>query len=248
MLISQIKENLAAKAKAQNLHPVAPAESGKPSTPAKTKPTTTTTATKKPATTTTATPVPVTKDVAPVVTAPVKVQNQPMVEPEPTARPKSMRRTKAVTDNAINPLEIEAVIHKILVVGRDFGQIKGFSKPSLFKSGAERLLAYFGFTTRAELVTCTELWQDNFVAYTVKVTVIGPDGSEISTGYGNCNSRERRFGRATAYDSANSAIKLAEKRAKCDATLNACGASSFFSQDLEDMAMDTIGTRLVAAK
>lgn len=248
MLIAQIKEKLAAKANAQNLHPVAPAGTVKPSTPSKTKPTTTTTATKKPATTTTATPVPVTKDVAPVVTAPVKVQNQPMVEPETPVRPKSMRRAKVVAENTVNPLEIEAVIHKILVPGRDYGQIRGFTKPSLFKSGAERLLAYFGFTTRAELVTCTELWQDNFVAYTVKVTVVGPDGSEISTGYGECNSRERRFAKISVYDAANCAIKLSVKRAKCDATLNACGASSFFSQDLEDMAMETIGTRLVAAK
>ncbi len=243
MTINDIKTALAAKAQNMNIRPVAPAGTVKPSTPAKTKPAATKTAT----TTTTATPVPVTKDVAPVVTAPVKVQNQPMVEPEPTARPKSTRMAKAVAENTVNPLEIEAVIHKILVPGRDYGQIKGFTKPSLFKSGAERLLAYFGFTTRAELVSCTELWQDNFVAYTVKVTVVGPDGSEISTGYGECNSRERRFAKISVYDAANCAIKLSVKRGICDAALRVCCASFFMTQD-EDMAVDTMGTRLVAAK
>ena len=122
MLISQIKENLAAKAKAQNLHPVAPAGTVKPSTPAKMKPTTTTTATKKPATTTTATPVPVTKDVAPVVTAPVKVQNQPMVKQEaiPVAvAPKktTTRKTKTAT---VIPMDSIEVVVKNLKPGVDF--------------------------------------------------------------------------------------------------------------------------------
>ncbi len=242
MTINDIKTALALAAKAQNMniHPVTPAGTVKPSTPAKTKPTTTTTATKKPATTTTVTPVPVTKDVAPVVTAPVKVENQPMVESETTARPKSMRRAKAVAENTVNPLEIEAVIHKILVPGRDYGQIRGFAKPCLFKSGAERLLAYFGFTTRTELVACTELWQDNFVAYTVKITVMDRNGNELGNGYGNCNSRERRFAKISVFDAANCAIKLSVKRGICDAALRVCSASFFLTQDVEDLPVDNL--------
>ena len=202
------------------------------------QPTTRNPSTKKPAVTTTVTPAPVTKDIAPVVTAPVKVQNQPMVESETTARLKSTRRAKAVAENPVNPLEIEAVIHTILVPGRDYGQIRGFNKPCLFKSGAERLLAYYGFTTRTELVACSELWQDNFVSYTVKVTVMDRNGSEIGNGYGNCNSRERRFAKSSVYDAANCAIKLCVKRGICDAALRVCSASFFLTQDVEDLPVD----------
>ena len=206
--------------------------------PATSQQTTRKPSTKKPAVTTTVTPAPVTKDIAPVVTAPVKVQNQPMVEPETTTKPKCTRRTKVVTEPPVNPLEIEAVIHKILVPGRDYGQIRGFNKPCLFKSGAERLLAYFGFTTRTELVTCNELWQDNFVAYTVKVTVMDRNGSELGNGYGECNSRERRFAKISVYDAANCAIKLCVKRGICDAALRVCSASFFLTQDVEDLPVD----------
>ena len=196
--------------------------------------------TKKSVPTTAATPAPVTKDITPVVTVPTQIEPKPlpMVESETTARPKSTRRAKAVTKNTVNPLEIEDVIKKILVPNRDYGQIRGFNKPCLFKSGAERLLAYFGFTTRTELVACTEMWQDNFVSYTVKVTVMDRDGNELGNGYGNCNSRERRFARNSVFDAANCAIKLSVKRGICDAALRICSASFFLTQDVEDLPVD----------
>ena len=243
MLIAQIKENLAAKAQALNIQPVAPAAPVK-----QTLPTTKAAAAKKPVVMANP-PVPVSKQPAATTkeAAPVKAQNQPMAEQVTTTSPKSPCMTQLPV-HTVNPLEIEAVIRKILVAGRDYGQIKGFPKPSLFKSGAERLLPYFGYTTRAELVACTELWQDGFVAYTVKVTAMDRYGHEIGNGYGTCNSRERRFAKVSVFDAANCAIKLSVKRGICDVALRVCCASFFLGQDLEDLPVDTTTTRFSMAK
>lgn len=64
---------------------------------------------------------------------------------------------------------------------------------------------------------------------------IGPNGKEyvFTTGYGSANTKERRNGRAGAYDSANSCVKMAQKRALTAAALSISGLSAMFTQDME---------------
>ena len=56
----------------------------------------------------------------------------------------------------------------------------------------------------------------------------------ITDGYGSSNSRERKNGSASGFDSANSTVKLAKKRALVDGAILIGQLSSMFTQDLEN--------------
>jgi len=77
--------------------------------------------------------------------------------------------------------------------------------------------------------------------YTVKCSLIKVvDGKEyeITTSYGSANTREGRNGRQSAYDGANSALKMAQKRALVSAALSLGCMSNTFTQDIESDGED----------
>ena len=121
----------------------------------------------------------------------------------------------------------------------DFGVIAGGSKPSLWKPGAEKLIAVFGLAPIVEVVNRVENWDDGFVSYEMKVTLLNKrTGGVEAEGIGSCNSRERRYKNQDAAGIANTVLKMAKKRALVDATLSATRASGMFTQDLEDMEFE----------
>ena len=171
-------------------------------------------------------------------------------EAKPVAvAPKKPTTRKTKTAATVVPIDgIEAIIAQNLKAGVDYALIPGCGrKPSLLKPGAERLAAYFGYTTHLEVLDRAELWKDNFVAYTVKVTVINKDGVVVSEGVGSCNSRESRYIKSPVYSVANTVLKMAKKRAFTDSILTGTGCSRFFSQDLEDLDIPA-ETRMEAKK
>lgn len=120
--------------------------------------------------------------------------------------------------------------------GEDYGIIPGSTKPTLFKPGAEKLNAIFGYAPMVEISNRLEDWDKGFVAYEVKVTLINKRTGQLEAeGVGSCNSRERRYARQDAAGIANTVLKMAKKRALVDATLSATRASGLFTQDLEDL-------------
>jgi hypothetical protein len=123
--------------------------------------------------------------------------------------------------------------------GEDYGIVPGGSKPTLFKPGAEKLNAVFGFSPMLDVSHRIEDWDNGFVAYEVKVTLVNKrTGGVEAEGVGSCNSRERRYKNHDAANIANTILKLAKKRALIDATLSATRASGMFTQDLEDMEFE----------
>ncbi len=122
----------------------------------------------------------------------------------------------------------------------DFGVIPGVKSPSLFKAGAEKLACAFGLLQRYTIENAVEEFSGEapFCFYRVRcdLTKIGPDGKLyiISTGYGSANTRERRNGRNSVYDSANSTLKMASKRSLVAAAISVSSLSGMFSQDLEN--------------
>lgn len=110
------------------------------------------------------------------------------------------------------------------------GQKEG--KPSLYKSGAEKLTRLFNLTPRFELIKVTE--EENFVMYTFKCTLQARDFI-VGEGYGSCNSKEKRHWSENPLGNANTILKMAKKRAHVDAILTGLGASNVFTQDLEDI-------------
>lgn len=127
-------------------------------------------------------------------------------------------------------------VREHMTEGEDYGVIPGSTKPTLFKPGAEKLNAIFGYAPRVEISNRVEDWEKGFVSYECKVTLINKRSGGIEAeGLGSCNSRERRYARQDAAGIANTVLKMAKKRALIDATLSATRASGLFTQDLEDL-------------
>lgn len=121
-----------------------------------------------------------------------------------------------------------------LVRDVDFGKVPKAKKPSLWKSGAEKVLFGFHLSYDTQIVDSHKDWQNGFFYYEVMAKAYDSEGRVIRTGVGCCNTNEASFGRASAYDSANNALKKAKKRAVVDLALTIGCLSDAFSQDLED--------------
>lgn len=122
----------------------------------------------------------------------------------------------------------------------DFGVIPGTKQPSLYKGGAEKIVMAYGLLQHYTVETKVETFDAErpLFYYLVKCELvkIHPNGQEyiFTTGYGSANTNERRNGRNSAYDSANSCVKMAQKRALVAAAISISGMSGLFTQDLEN--------------
>lgn len=121
----------------------------------------------------------------------------------------------------------------------DFGRIPKTKKPSLYKSGAEKVVMAYGLLTHYDIESKIE--DPNPKApmffYTVKCSLVKiHNGIEyvFTTGYGSANTSEKRNGFNSAFDAANSTLKMAQKRALVAAALSISGLSDAFTQDMEN--------------
>lgn len=130
---------------------------------------------------------------------------------------------------------IKQYVKEQLVEGIDFGKIPiggRESKTTLFKPGMEKILSLMGITTVLEKDADT--WEmlgskSGVICYRCTLS----KGTQIlSEGRGSATVGDK--GR-----DANATIKIAEKRARMDATLT-LGFSEFFTQDLEDMTQPEV--------
>lgn len=89
---------------------------------------------------------------------------------------------------------LQATIKEVLVKDVDYGTIPGCGdKPTLFKSGAEKVLITFSLQSEYELVQNTENFDGKgFFSYTVK-SLIFANGIKITEGLGHANSKETKF-------------------------------------------------------
>ena len=134
----------------------------------------------------------------------------------------------------------------------DFGVIPKTKQPSLYKAGAEKIAMAYGLMQTFSVETKIEQTGDDpLFYYLVKCELkkVATNGQEyvFSTGYGSANTREKRNGFNGPFDAANSAVKMAEKRALVDAVLHVSGLSSMFSQDMENEAFVERGYSDIAA-
>ena len=129
----------------------------------------------------------------------------------------------------------------------DFGVIKGTKKPSLYKSGAEKIIASYRFMPIYSVESKVEKYDEKngnaFFYYLVKCSlmkgVCNPETHEYimveyANGFGSANTGESRNGFSSAVNAANNCIKMAQKRAMTAAVLAVSGLSSMFTQDIED--------------
>lgn len=127
----------------------------------------------------------------------------------------------------------------------DFGVIPKTKKPSLFKPGAEKIIAAYGLLQHYTIESKIEHFpeplvekDEPFFFYVVRCDLVrvSSDGKEyvFTSGIGSANTKERRNGFNGAYDAANTTIRMAQKRAMVAAAVNISGGSSAFTMDMED--------------
>jgi hypothetical protein len=153
---------------------------------------------------------------------------------------------------------LDNIIKEFLKEGSDFGTIPGTKKPTLYKSGAEKLMKVFnlgvGYTVVDKIEDFLKEWEFDIPEYKyvngkrvfkglIRTTTRGfyhyrvradlthiHSGNPVGSCEGSCDSTEQ--GRETV--PGNTVLKMAQKRALLGAILNATFSSDRFTQDVED--------------
>ncbi len=137
----------------------------------------------------------------------------------------------------------------------DYGIVPGTQKPTLLKPGAEKLCNLFGLSPGFTSTKEVEDWTgeghggEMFFHYAYKC-ILTRNGVVVGEGEGSCNSWEKKYRyrkggggehipNPDIADQINTLSKMAQKRALIAATLIACSASEFFTQDKEDGSEST---------
>lgn len=115
--------------------------------------------------------------------------------------------------------------------GKDCQNPNHFSKPSLFKPGAEKICGMLGVTVRYPTLPDYEkaaLAGASLSQIILRCEIVDASGRVVADGVG---------ARVIEKDNGdiNKALKMAEKSAHIDATLRMAGLSEVFTQDIEDM-------------
>ncbi len=139
--------------------------------------------------------------------------------------------------------EMNRFIDTVLIAGVDYGIIPNCKKPTLLKSGAEKILNYLGLIARTEISNRVEDYNIGFFSYEAKVYLIDYNGVVKGEGIGITNTREGKYAKTNGYAVQNTVLKMAKKRALVDAALNVGNLSARFTQDVEDMNIepDSVG-------
>ena len=117
--------------------------------------------------------------------------------------------------------------------GNDYMSIQG-GKPSLMKSGAEKMNILVGYSAEYEKISQVMNPTDNYYYVEVKCTLRNKQGQKVAECLASCNNQEKARKNIAFADALNTVLKMAEKRAYVGATLNANALSQFYTQDLED--------------
>ena len=167
--------------------------------------------------------------------------------------------THAIAVTAEHYKTMTAFVQAQMKKNVDFGVIPGTKKPTLLKPGAEKLCRLFSLRPGYELIDFISDFDKPIFHYHYRCTLVR-QGEMVGQGDGSCNSREKKYEAQkykifdltnticclgarymrlkplfASFADAGSHRKMAQKRALVAAVLSSCGASSFFTQDLEDM-------------
>lgn len=85
---------------------------------------------------------------------------------------------------------IQHIMHQVMKKDVHYGIIPGCKQPSLFKPGAEKIMATFRLAADPEV---TDMSTDDMVRYQVKVRLTSPSGVFVGSGVGECSSSEEKY-------------------------------------------------------
>lgn len=93
--------------------------------------------------------------------------------------------------------QLQEFVQAVMVEGVDFGKIPGAGdKPTLLKSGAEKLNEVYGYAPHVVILDKIEDWkaQPSFFNYTVRCDLVSKrTGCIVAQGVGSCNSMEVKY-------------------------------------------------------
>lgn len=86
---------------------------------------------------------------------------------------------------------IDMLMKSVMKKNVHYGVIPGTSKPTLYKAGAEKILALFNLVAASPEVE--DLSTDDYIRYRVRTPILLADGSVRSVGVGECSSSEEKY-------------------------------------------------------
>jgi hypothetical protein len=103
-------------------------------------------------------------------------------------------KVKVMSKQVVEVRQNLSIMHEALttIMKKDthYGVIPGCKKPSLYKSGAEVIMALFRLSSDPEV---TDLSKDGEIRYLVKVHIKAKDGTFVGSGIGECSSGEEKY-------------------------------------------------------
>jgi hypothetical protein len=156
---------------------------------------------------------------------------------------------KAIALTAAHYKVMVAFVSAQMQQGIDYETIPGTNKPTLLKPGAEKLCRLFNLRPNFNLIQSVVNFEKPIFHYHYRCSLYR-SGEMVGEGDGCANSMENKYQKQKykIYDLTNTICKIAQKRAlvaravRCGslpvegtarAVLSSCGASEFFSQDLD---------------
>lgn len=85
---------------------------------------------------------------------------------------------------------IQDVLKNVMQKDVHYGVIPGCKEPSLYKPGAEKIMATFRLSADPEV---TDLSDGDQIRYLVKVRLVSPSGVFVGAGIGECSSNEEKY-------------------------------------------------------
>jgi hypothetical protein len=104
----------------------------------------------------------------------------------------SVRIEKPLTALAIQSQvnTIQEVMNQVMKQNVHYGIIPGCKEPSLFKPGAEKIMATFRLSADPEVIDISDADQ---IRYRVKLRLISSGGVFVGAGIGECSSNEEKY-------------------------------------------------------
>ena len=122
------------------------------------------------------------------------------------------------------------LIRKHLIEDVDFGIIEGTDKPSLHKTGAEKIAQIFGTRPEYEVLHRIDDWDKGLFAYEIKCSLVSVrTGNVVAQGVGECNTYEPKYryrkGERKCPNCGEEAIRKSNRNPEwyCWAKLGGCG-------------------------
>lgn len=90
--------------------------------------------------------------------------------------------------------QFQSLVMSQLIDGVDYGVIPGTKKPTLLKSGAEKIAKLLALADTYEIIQQVEDWDKPLFSYTIRCSLVMVEsGRVVSQGLGECNSMESKY-------------------------------------------------------